>query len=147
VRDALARRHVFATREPGLRLHAACGGTPMGSSADAAGPLRVELAVPPAWEGQDVVAQLLVDDGGALPSVLAERPLQPDGVTELEVSRLEGHPWAVLRVAAPAVRDASVDLPADEPLTQRALAYASPWWFGSAGPRPAAPASAAPSSW
>ena len=141
VRDALARRHVFATREPGLRLQAELADVPMGSPSDPAGALRVELQVPPAWEGYDVVAQVLVDDGGLLPSVLTERPLDPEGVTEIEAPGLEGYPWGVLRVAAPAVRDASVDLPVDEPLTQRALAYASPWWFGSAGPGSAAPAS------
>lgn len=146
VRDALARRHVFATREPGLRLHAACGGAPMGSSADPSEPVEVELRVPPPWQGQDVVAQLLVDDGGLLPSVLVERQLDPDGITDVEAPGMGAYPWAVVRVSAPAVRDQSVDLPADEPLTQRALAYASPWWFGSGAAGSGAPGSAAPAA-
>jgi hypothetical protein len=146
VRDALARRHVFATREPGLALHAECGSRPMGSSADPTALVSVELAVPPPWQGQDVVAQVLVDDGGLLPAVLAERPLDPDGVTEVEAPGMDAYPWAVVRVSAPAVRDQSVDLPVDEPLTQRALAYASPWWFGSGAPGSMAPGSMAPGS-
>ena len=142
VRDALARRHVFATREPGLRLRAELGGTPMGSSADPAGTLRVELEVPPPWQGSDVLAQVLVDDGGLLPAVIAECPLDPAGVTECDVPGLDAYPWATVRVTAPGVRDQSVDLPADEPLTQRALAYASPWWFGSRAPASAGSSSA-----
>ncbi len=134
VRDALARRHVFATREPGLRLHADLGGAPMGSSADPEGLLRIACEVPEPWQGDDVVAQVLVDGGGLLPTVLAEYPLDPAGVTERDVPGLGAYPWATVRVAAPGVRDPSVDLSGDEPLTRRALGYASPWWFASAGP-------------
>ena len=135
VRDALLRRHVFATREPGARLEASLGGAEMGATGPRGGTLRVELTLPGSRRPADVVAQLLVDDGGPLPHVHAQWPLDPDGRTDHVVDGLDdadrAYRWAVLRVVDPSRADRSVHLPADEALSRRALAYASPWWLDS----------------
>lgn len=134
VRRALAGRRVFATREAGLRVDAWLGGVPMGQSTRPGGDVVVDLELPPSWDSTPVVAQLLVDDGGLLPAVHAQWQLTPSGATTFPVDGLgepgrDGVGWAVLRVAAHGIPDPSVDLPDDEPLALRALAYASPWWF------------------
>lgn len=132
VAEALLARRVFATREPGLAMWAEMGAAPMGTSGVMPDVLRLELDVPDRWRAAEVVAQVLVDDGEALPGVLINEPVDPTGTTTLHVDGLERYPWAVVRIAAPGVADASVRLK-DHPLAARALAYGSPWWLASAG--------------
>lgn len=135
VRDALLHRRVFATREPGTRLEASLGGADMGSRAPQGGMLRVDLTLPESQRTSEAVAQLLVDDGGPLPHLHAQWPLDPVGRTEHVVDGLDdadhSYRWAALRVVDPNRVDRSVRLSDDEPLSRHALAYASPWWLDS----------------
>lgn len=129
VHAALLERHVFASREPGLVLQATLSARPMGA-ATMPGLLEVDLDVGPEVPSADVVAQLLADDGGSLPGVLAEQPLDPHGRTTIDWSGAPV-PWLVLRVAARGRPDRSLSALAGHPLGWRALAYASPWWLAS----------------
>jgi Protein of unknown function (DUF3604) len=140
VRDALAGRRSFATREVGLRLDATLDGVPMGS----AGSLgeRAELAVDLGFadgghDGEPVELQLLVSGaatGGVSPevSVVARVPALIGEVTRVTVDVPAPAPWTVLRVADPTrpygPSGGGGRAPHGHPADCRALAYASPWW-------------------
>jgi hypothetical protein len=140
VRDALAGRRSFATREVGLRLDATLDGVPMGSAGHLAE--RAELAVDLAFadaahDGSQVELQVLVSaaaTGGESPeaSVVARVPAVVGSVTRTVVDVPASAPWVVLRVADPARPHGSVGsggrAPAGHPADCWGLAYASPWW-------------------
>lgn len=132
VAAALLRREVFATREPGLRLSATLDGAPLGAQVTpAAQRLLVDLDATERWTDHDLVAQVLVDDGGLLPAMLTEQPLEPRGLTSVDLDPPGRCRWLVLRVAVEGTHDRSIGLDERHPLTSRALAYGSPWWLGS----------------
>ena len=140
VRDALAGRQSFATREIGLRLDATLDGVRMGS----AGPLgeRAELAVDLAFAdaaggGWPVELQVLVSGaatGGVSPevSVVARVPARVGEVTRAVVDVPAAAPWVVLRVADPTrpygPTGGGGRVPRGHAADCWALAYASPWW-------------------
>lgn len=137
VREALVARRAFATREVGLRLDARLDGVPAGGRLAGPGSLRdrheveveVDLACPD-LDGREVELQLITGRGGDV--VL----LHATGATCGEVTRyralLPAVPaWMVLRVADPAVPYSSrrgAFEPTGHPCSNRALAYASPWF-------------------
>lgn len=147
LREALAARRFFATREPGLRVDVVAawgdGSVPapeevaaradavrMGGRLDperSGGAREVVLAVDvdggPTWEGRAIAVQVLTT-GGRAPEVLAVEP----GVvgTPLTVRvPVAAAPWLVTRIADP---DAPNDRPGPpgHPGNRRAVAYASP---------------------
>jgi hypothetical protein len=140
VRDALAGRRSFATREVGLRLDATLDDVPMGS-AGAIGTraeLAVDLGTPDAaGEGSAVELQVLVSGavtGGRSPevSVVARVPAVVGEVTTARVEIPPLAPWAVLRVADPSrpygPAGSRGRAPAGHACACWAVAYASPWW-------------------
>jgi Protein of unknown function (DUF3604) len=141
VRDALAGRRSFATREVGLRLDATLDGVPMGSSGRVAE--RAELAVDLAFadadsDGWPVELQVLVSaaaTGGVSPevSVVARVPARVGELTRTVVDVPAAAPWTVLRVADPSrpygpTGGPGGPAPYGHPADCWALAYASPWW-------------------
>src|SRR5664280_2085716 len=140
VREALASRRCYATREVGLRLDATLDGVPMGSRL---GPApggghcreRVELAVDCAGSGYDghpVELQLItssdqpVDDGGV--RVVHRSSSTVGELAHVEVDLPGDAGWLVLRVADPG-RPAGIAAPAGHPADCWAIAYASPWYL------------------
>jgi hypothetical protein len=140
VRDALAGRRSFATREIGLRLDATLDGVPMGSAGvrGEQPELAVDLALADAaHQGSEVELQVLVSaaaTGGASPgvSVVARVPAVVGSVTRAAVDVPASAPWVVLRVADPARPYGSGGsrgrAQERHPADCWALAYASPWW-------------------
>ncbi len=140
VRDALAARRSFATREVRLRLDATLDGTPMGSAGTIGtrAELAVDLGTPDAaGEGSAVELQVLVSGavtGGRSPevSVVARVPAVVGEVTTASVEIPSLAPWVVLRVAdtsrpyGPAGSRGRA--PAGHACDSWAVAYASPWW-------------------
>jgi hypothetical protein len=140
VRDALAGRRSFATREAGLRLDATLDGVPMGSAGSVRE--RAELAVDLAFadaahEGSEVELQVLVSaaaTGGASPevSVVARERAVVGTVTRTVLDVPASAPWVVLRVADPSrpygFTGSRGRPPAGHAANCWALAYASPWW-------------------
>ncbi|MCX6464251.1 MAG: hypothetical protein NTW05_11770 [Pseudonocardiales bacterium] len=134
VREAMARRRFFATRERALRLDASANGVPMGGRVDHdRGDLALVLDVDGGteWLGRTVRVQVL-QTGRPMPTVVDERDVVlADAPLELTVpiDRADGG-WVVLRVTDPA-------LPADPRATGpyaaagSALAYASPFFLGA----------------
>lgn len=130
LRDALAARRTFATREPGLRLDATLDGAPMGSAV-AGGGERHDLAVDlggSTYDGRDVELQVLVSGPGGGPAVVATARARVGEVTRTPVTVPSDAAWAFLRVADPSRRNL-VPGPSGHPANAYAVAYASPWWF------------------
>jgi hypothetical protein len=140
VREALLGRRVFATREPGLRLAATADGVPMGCTI-AARRGRVEFALDldlgPDRAGLPVTVQVL-RPGTEVPEVAdvvageAARPGSRPLRFGVPLDPDDGD-WIVLRIADPLTAN-DTPAPVDHPCNDRALAYASPWWFGDARP-------------
>jgi hypothetical protein len=140
VRDALAGRRSFATREIDLRLDATLDGVPMGSSGRLG--RRAELAVDLAFadaadDGLPVELQLVTSaaaTGGRSPeaAVVAQVPAVVGEVTRALVDVPASAFWSVLRVADPrrpyGTGGGPAPGPAGHPADCRALAYGSPWW-------------------
>lgn len=150
LREALAARRFFATREPGLRVDvvaawSAGGPEPLPAELAArpdavrmggrlAGATRgtardVDLAVDvdggPSWAGREVTLQVLTT-GRRSPDVLALRTVPAGAPVTLRVPVAVGPaPWLLVRVADP---DAPNERPGPDghPANRRALAYASP---------------------
>ena len=143
VRDALAGRRSFATREIGLRLDATLDGLPMGAGGNVGA--RAELAVDLAFadadrDGLAVELQVLTSaaaTGGASPevSVVARVPAQVGEVTRAVVDVPASAAWLVLRVADPArpygPTGTAERAPHGSPADCWSLAYSSPWWRAS----------------
>ncbi|WP_380165901.1 hypothetical protein [Jannaschia sp. R86511] len=151
VREALAARRFYATREPGLRLDvvvsAAAGTEAPPAAARLGGTLPVprgtstlEVAVDvdagPASVGREVELQVLTT-GLTVPTVLAVQRATSGQVATVPVD-LQGEwdadevPWLVVRVADPAARNLQPG-PDGHPCNNRALAYASPVRLEPAG--------------
>jgi len=136
VREAMAARRVYATREVDLRLDATLDGARMGSCP--AGPLAgahvlaVDLAGG-SYDGIDVELQLLTGDGCG--NVVAAARLAGIGgeVTTAGIVLPEDCAWVVLRVADPAHHN-DTSGPEGHPANSWGVAYASPWWPGPATP-------------
>jgi hypothetical protein len=141
VRDALATRRSFATREVGLRLDATLDGVPMGSSGRLGE--RAELAVDLAFadaagDGLPVELQVLASGaatGGDSPevSVVTSVPARIGDVTRATVDVPARAPWVLLRVADPTrpygpTGGVASRAPRGHAADCWALAYASPWW-------------------
>ena len=151
VREALAARRFYATREPGLRLDVVAS-LPDGSSGTAtAARLGGTLAVPagttsleldvdvdagPASTGRDLEVQVLTT-GLTVPAVLAVQRVDSGTPATVHVD-LQGAwdadevPWLVVRVADPTARNLQPG-PPGHPSNNRALAYASPIRLEPAG--------------
>jgi len=141
VRDALAARRSFATREIGLRLDATLDGLRMGS-AGALGEqaeLAVDLGFADAADGGfPVELQMLTSaaaTGGSSPevSVLARVPARAGEVTRATIDVPPAARWVVLRVADPSrpygpTGGPGGRAPRSHPANCWALGYASPWW-------------------
>ncbi len=130
VREALAARRVFATREVGLRLDATLDGVRMGTPLDGSLGGRHELAVDlagGAYDGEDVVLQVLVGDGDGGVVVACSVPGTGGDVTRGEVTLPDGCAWVVLRVADPH-HHSDTPGPDGHPANAWGVAYASPWW-------------------
>ncbi|MBS3941143.1 MAG: PHP domain-containing protein [Actinobacteria bacterium] len=143
VRDALSRRHAYATFEAGLRLDVAArpagpdGWRRMGSVLDHdRGPVRfaVDLAHTDDWVGRDVEIQVLRPDDHvpAVAHVEAARIPAPDRppITFTVDLDLDDGDWVVLRIADPhaANRQGSGT---GHPGDRAVIAYASPFWLGA----------------
>src|SRR5690242_9683801 len=141
VRDALARRRSFATRETGLRFDATLDGVPTGAPGHVGE--RAELAVDLAFADADrgglpVELQVLTSaaaTGGESPevSVVARVPARVGDVTRAVVDVPASAPWVLLRVADPTRPYGPTGGPAGRaprghPCDCWALAYSSPWW-------------------
>jgi hypothetical protein len=147
VREALAARRFFATREPGLRvdvvaawsaggrepapgeLAARADAVRMGGRLTGARAHDVDLAVDvaggPTWEGREVTVQILTT-GRRSPDVLALHTVPVGAPVTVRAPVAAGRvPWLVVRVADP---DAPNERPGPDghPANRRALAYASP---------------------
>ena len=135
LRNAMAERRLFATRERGLQVDAAVGSVPMGSWVDhERGDLRFVLDVDggPDWVGRTLRVQVL-QTGRPLPTVVAEQdvvvPAAGTVTVSAPVDRADGD-WVVLRLADP-------DAPSDRRARRfpyyvdggRALAYLSPFFL------------------
>ncbi|MBW3601110.1 MAG: hypothetical protein KY434_00210 [Actinobacteria bacterium] len=134
VREALLARRFFATRVGGVRLDASAGGVRMGGLvAHRRGPvdLAVDLAMPPEWWGTRLRLQVL-RPGPRVPRVAHVRDVVARGGAEplrLTVPMdVDDGDWAVLRVADPSAPGDRRG-PAGHPASDRALAYASPFWL------------------
>ena len=140
VRDALAGRRSFATREIGLRLDATLDGLPMGAAGNVGE--RAELAVDLAFadadrDGLAVELQVITSaaaTGGASPevSVVARVPARVGEVTRAVVDVPASAAWLVLRVADPTrpygPTGTAERAPHGSPADCWSLAYSSPWW-------------------
>jgi hypothetical protein len=109
VKEALANRRFFATRERGLRVDASANGTRMGGSlASVAGPVTFVLDVDggTSWHGRELLVQVL-RRGPKMPSVQATLPFtvptpdEPVVSFSLDVDPADGD-WIVLRITDPA---------------------------------------------
>jgi hypothetical protein len=134
VREALAARRTFATREAGLRLDATLDGRRMGSAVQRRGiaELAVDLAGS-AYAGHEVQLQLLTSAGcvgGRSPEValLETVPAVLGDVTHVRVRIPDGAGWLLLRVADVG-RGYGGSAPPDHPAASWGVAYASPWWL------------------
>jgi Protein of unknown function (DUF3604) len=134
VREALAARGTFATREAGLRLDATLDGQRMGAAVTArrTGELAVDLAGS-AYEGREVELQMLTSAGavgGPSPEVaLVETvPAVVGTVVRRQVRIPEGAGWLLLRVAD-ARRGYGASAPPGHQAASWAVAYASPWYL------------------
>jgi len=139
VRTALKNRHIFATRDDGLRLDATANGRRMGGSVGPAqggqrGIVRFEVDLDrgPSLYGQPVEIQVL-RPGSMFPEVVHvesthfRTDAEPVISFEVPLDRADGD-WVVLRVADPSRNNAQPG-PADHPCNKLALAYTSPWWL------------------
>jgi hypothetical protein len=138
VREALLRRHTYATREVGLRLDATLDGVPMGSvlRTGRTAVLEVDCAesIQPERGGRlgpDAELQLLTSgpnraDGGI--HVVHRSTARLGRPTRVVVSVPPDSRWLVLRVADPD-RPPGSPTPPDHPARGWALAYASPWFL------------------
>jgi hypothetical protein len=134
VREALAARRTFATREAGLRLDATLDGERMGSAVRARG--TAELAVDLAgsvYQGREVELQVLASAGavgGRSPEVALVQtvPAVLGEVVHAPVPIPDEAGWLLLRVAD-ATRSYGSSAPPGHPAASRAVAYASPWWL------------------
>ena len=132
VREALAARRTFATRERGLRLDVLLGGNRMGGALPV-GP--VELAVDlagSAYDGREVELQLLTTaaaTGGNSPGVgvLAQLPAVVGEVSRHALDMPADVPWLLLRVADTGRGYGRIG-PAGHAAATWAVAYASPWY-------------------
>jgi hypothetical protein len=151
VREALAARRFFATREPGLRvdvvaawsaggrepepaeLAARADAVRMGGrlpaararGADHVVDLAVDVDGGPAWAGREVTVQVLTT-GRRSPGVLALRTVPAGAPVTVRVPVAAGPvPWLVVRVADPDLPNERPG-PDGHPANRRALAYASP---------------------
>ena len=139
VREALAARRFFAALEPGLRLDAAADGVQMGGTLAYSGgprPVRFELdlgTTDPAAAGRALHVQVL-RPGTDVPTVADDVPvvLGAEGTRSFVVPiDVDDGDWVLLRVTDP---DQPADPGTPEAFTGfgRAVAYASPFWFGPA---------------
>ena len=139
VREALAQRRMFATREDGLRLDAAANGRRMGGGAGPArGPDRslvrfeVDIERGPDHYGMPIEIQVL-RPGTMFPEVVhvepatLRRPDEPVIAFDVPLDP-DGGDWVLLRVTDPARPNAQPG-PAGHPCNNYALAYSSPWWL------------------
>jgi hypothetical protein len=134
VREALAARRTFATREAGLRLDATLDGRRMGQDVAARG--TAELAVDLAgstYEGREVELQLLtsaeaVDGSSPGVAVVGTVPAAVGDVVRAQVRIPDIAAWVVLRVSDPR-RGYGGSAPEGHPASSWAVAYASPWWL------------------
>ncbi|MEO6714165.1 MAG: DUF3604 domain-containing protein, partial [Mycobacteriales bacterium] len=129
VRDALARRRTFATREARLRLDTTLDGVRMGESVVRAGrqEVRVDLA-DPAYDGTPVELQVIVSDGAGMPEVLTAVPARRGEVTSFDVVVPDEAAWMFVRVADPS-RTNTTPGPRGHRANNHALAYSTPWWL------------------
>jgi hypothetical protein len=129
VREALAARRTFATREVGLLLDATLGGVRMGGSVSAGGRQRellVDLAGPAPYAGMRVELQLLAS-AGPPPKVVAVFPATIGEVAGYAVD-VPDAAWLILRAADPARRNATPG-PDGHAGNAYGLADASPWYL------------------
>ncbi|MGF1664300.1 MAG: hypothetical protein ACFCVG_17855 [Kineosporiaceae bacterium] len=151
VREALAARRFFATREPGLRVDVvaawSAGAREPGPAELAARPdavrmggrlaaarapradrvvdLAVDVDGGPTWEGREVTVQVMTT-GDRSPDVLALCTVPVGAPVTVRVPAAAGRvPWLVVRVADPDVPNERPG-PDGHPANRRALAYASP---------------------
>lgn len=140
VREALAARRFFATRERGLRVDAAAQDVRMGGTlSHASGPVTFALDVDrgPEWHGKELLVQVL-RSGARMPEVQQAVPVvvpnddQPPISFTLPVDRADGD-WVVLRISDPAtpMPDGGADGDADETWRAygRGIAYCSPFYL------------------
>ena len=108
VREALAARRFFATREAGLRVDARANGTRMGSTlAHSSGPITFQIDIDKGaeWLGKELLVQVL-RSGSQMPAVQANVPvvvptLEEDVISfTLDLDRADGD-WVVLRISDP----------------------------------------------
>jgi hypothetical protein len=134
VRSCLESRHVYATREVGLRLDATLDGAPMGSGlrTDALARLTVDT-LGSAYHGHSVQLQLLTSspaeparDGGV--RVVHTETARIGEVATVTVPVPDDARWLLLRVADPQ-RPSGTPGPRDHRAQGWALAYSSPWYL------------------
>jgi hypothetical protein len=137
VRDALLARHVFATRETGLRLAATADGAPMGGflrRRRRAIAFEVDIDLGSARAGMPVAVQVLRPDSTVptVTDVIAARAAHPRAAPirfRVPLDPDQGE-WVLLRIADPSRANDS-PAPFPHPCNDYALAYTSPWWFAA----------------
>lgn len=161
VRDAMAGRHVFASRLRGLRVDAAAGGVRMGGEVPhESGPLSFQLDVDRGadWYGRRLQVQVLQAGraGELLPRVVqaltvtVPTPDEPVISFEVPISASDGS-WVILRISDPASTvtgqsGGNKDIVEDERARGTdfegkgpAIAYTSPFYLTAVAPPPVVP--------
>ena len=134
VRDALANRRFFATRERGLRVDASANGARMGQSlAHASGPMTFMLDIASSELTGRALAVQVLRSGARMPSVQANVPITVPGPDDpavsftLDIDRADGD-WVVLRISDP--DDAADERAVGDWVSYgRGLAYGSPFFL------------------
>jgi len=135
VKEALASRRFFATRERGLRIDASANGIRMGTALPhSTGPVTFALDVDggSSWVGRELLVQVL-RSGTKMPSVQAVQAFtvptadDPAPVFTLDVDAADGD-WIVLRISDPA-QPADGRADATWASFGNAIAYCSPFFL------------------